>query len=240
MQLPDSIFFSFLTLTFALVIVLLVGLKKVMQRANYDKGKQQKVLLFTFLGVLAWLLILTGLAVAGFFSDFDAMPPRVPVAVVPPLLIGFLILSRPKVKALLTHMPPSWAIYPQVFRVPLELILWGMLVTGIGPVQMTFEGYNFDILSGISAPIIAWLVFHKKVLPKGIAIVWNFIGLTLVAVIVTIAVLSFPIPGIQYFMEEPSNRAVAFWPLIWLPGFVVPLAVWLHVVSLKQLFAKTP
>ena len=40
---------------------------------------------------------------------------------------------------------------------------------------------------------------------------------------------------IQLFMVEPENTFVASWPYVWLPGFLVPTALFLHVISLRKL-----
>jgi len=40
-------------------------------------------------------------------------------------------------------------------------------------------------------------------------------------------------------MNEPANTMIAHLPFIWLPAFVVPVAYFLHIVSLKQLLNST-
>ena len=39
----------------------------------------------------------------------------------------------------------------------------------------------------------------------------------------------------RYFINEPANTIVTEFPIIWLPGFLVPLAYGLHFLSLRQL-----
>ena len=99
---------------------------------------------------------------------------------------------------------------------------------------MTFEGRNWDILAGLTAPIFGYYCFVKKQWPKGIAIAWNIAGLALLANIVTIAVLSMPTPA-RIFMNEPANTIVAEFPFIWLPGILVTIAYCFHIFSLRQL-----
>ncbi len=101
------------------------------------------------------------------------------------------------------------------------------------PVQMTFEGRNFDILVGLTAPIIVYLMARKKVSDK-VVIVWNVLGLLLVLNIVVVAILSAPLPFRQ-FMNEPSNTVVAYFPFVWLPSFVVPVAYYMHFLSMRQI-----
>lgn len=103
---------------------------------------------------------------------------------------------------------------------------------------MSFEGRNFDILTGITAPIMAYLASRNTV-PKLVLIVWNIVCLGLLINIVTIAIFSMPI-SFRHFMNEPSNTIVTQFPFSWLPTFLVPLAYMLHFLSLRQLVLKKP
>jgi hypothetical protein len=81
----------------------------------------------------------------------------------------------------------------QVFRVPVEWVLFALHRDGVAPVQMSFEGWNFDVLTGLSAPFVAWLAARGVVGRRGL-LAWNCAGLALLANIVGIAVLSTPTP----------------------------------------------
>jgi hypothetical protein len=35
-------------------------------------------------------------------------------------------------------------------------------------------------------------------------------------------------------MNEPANTVIAYFPFVWLPGFVVPVAYTLHLLSIKK------
>ena len=47
----------------------------------------------------------------------------------------------------------------QGFRLPLELAMHRMYERGIMPVQMSYSGLNYDILTGIRALVVAALVY---------------------------------------------------------------------------------
>ena len=57
---------------------------------------------------------------------------------------------------------------------------------------------------------------------------WDGTALTIIG----IAIASMPVIGA---FEEP-NAFIPWFPFIWLPGFVAPFALFLHVMSLRQLF----
>ena len=124
-------------------------------------------------------------------------------------------------------------MYLQGFRIVVEILLWMLLLENLLPVQMTFEGYNFDVLAGLSGVIMGWLYAKGKASITSVTI-WNFAGLALLLNIVTIALLSTPLP-IRVFMNEPANTIVTLFPIIWLPSMLVPLAYGLHIMSLKQM-----
>jgi uncharacterized membrane protein len=101
---------------------------------------------------------------------------------------------------------------------------------------MTFEGQNFDILSGITAIVVAYLVARNSI-SKTIIVIWNIACLGLLVNIVTVALLSMPTP-FRVFMNEPVNTIVTQFPVSLLPGLLVPLAYALHFFSLRQLALK--
>ena len=99
---------------------------------------------------------------------------------------------------------------------------------------MTFEGRNFDILVGLTAPVIGFLYVKDKVKFRRIALLWNFAGMALIINILVIAILSFP-TKFRYFMNEPSNTFVTEFPGVLLPGLLVMIAYTMHYFSIKQL-----
>ena len=183
------------------------------------------------LGILGWLLLTTFLGVKGFFQEFEAMPPPIMLTFLVPVVTMVILLRSKAVGALLDETPPQWLIYPQAFRIAVEIVLWRLAVAHIAPEQMSFEGLNFDIVAGITAPIAAYIAFGGGRNNKRLALAWNFFGLALLLTILTIAILSFPQIGV---FEQP-NVFVTAWPLVWLPAFVAPWALVMHALSIRQL-----
>jgi uncharacterized membrane protein len=125
----------------------------------------------------------------------------------------------------------------QSFRIIVELLLLFAFMAGKLPVQMTFEGRNFDVLTGILALPVGYILARKKTNAPKLAIAFNIVGIILLLNILVIAVLSMP-TSIRYFMNEPSNTLVGQFPFILLPGVLVPIAYTMHIFSLRQLLAK--
>ena len=189
-------------------------------------------------GLGIWLGVLAVLAGQGYFLDFQSMPPRLTLAGLLPLVAGLLMLPTHGTRHFLAVTPPERLIYLQSFRIVMEIILWALAVQGRAPKLMTFEGRNIDILVGLTAIPIGWMVVERRAWPVWVAAAWNVVGILILANVVVHAQLALPTP-FRAFVTEPSTAFLATFPYIWLVGFLVPFAFWLHAGSLVQL-ARRP
>ncbi len=186
-----------------------------------------------FLGLWMWL---EGyLADAGFFANVDGKP-RFLFAVVPPLLLMAFVFAYPKTRSTLATISLPVLTLLSVVRIPVEFVIDWWYHAGLVPQLMTFEGRNFDIISGVTAPIVFFLAFrtNKGRTNRILLIVWNVACLLLLINIVTNAILSVPGPAQLQAFDQPA-RAVLFYPFIWLPSVIVPAVLFSHLVSLYQL-----
>ena len=179
----------------------------------------------------AWLILTAGLATTGALSDWTARPPRLPLVVLGAVGLGLLVRRTAAFRALLRSTPVFWPIGLQVFRVAVESILFALHQTSRAPVQVTFEGRNFDILVGLTAPVVAWSVARGRASPW-LLLGWNALGLGVL--VNTMAVVATSTPGPLFLWPGAPFTELLRWPLVWLPAFLAPLAVMLHVASLQQ------
>jgi hypothetical protein len=183
--------------------------------------------------IIAWLILLGVLSICGFFTDFSQLPPRLAFALLPPLILVLLFTRSRAGKEVLHHIQPQWLIYLQSFRILVEIALWLLVRNGSLPVQMSFEGRNFDIFTGLLAFPVGYYCFVKKTWPLSAALLYNIAGLALLANVVTISTLSMPTP-LRVFHNHPDSSLITRFPFIYLPGLLVPLAYTLHILSLRQ------
>ena len=66
---------------------------------------------------------------------------------------------------------------------------------------------------------------------------WNVLGTALLATIVTIAILSAPLP-IRVFTEGPTNVWVTGFPGVWLPAVLVQAALLGHLLVFRKLASE--
>lgn len=181
-----------------------------------------------------WVTYTIGLSASGVLHSFAA-PPRVPLLLVIPVLLFVLwITGRSRIKERLLAIANHTLVFVQAFRILVELLIYGAFLNGVYPVTATFEGINYDILVGVSALIMGLLVMRKIVGLTGI-LIWN--GLSLI--ILTLTVYSFI--STYYFTDfvarTGSNKFVEV-PYVFLPGILLPFAVFYHVLSIRQQLMK--
>jgi hypothetical protein len=190
------------------------------------------------LGILIlWLLLHTVLSYVGFYTVINTTPPRfVLLALLPVLLIIFLFFTT-KGRAYINKLDATTLTLLHVVRVPVELCLYWLFLNKSIPQLMTFEGRNFDILAGLTAPVIFYFGYVKNSLGKTVLLLWNFICLGLLLNIVVNAVLSAPSDFQQFAFEQP-NTAILYFPFVWLPCCVVPLVLLAHLVCICKLLLQ--
>ncbi len=230
----SQIIFPILTVVF--FYLLLDEFRVALNRTNRPDESKRKFMRGLYWALGIWVVVVSAWSLSGMFGRFDLFPLNAgPVIIVPLIAIPVFVFSG-RTADVIAQMAQPVVMRLQVFRLFVELGLWGLFVSGQLPVQMTFEGRNFDILAGITGPIAAYL-FATNRLGRGVLIVWNVLCLCLLLNIVVIAILSMPTP-FQYFTNEPANTIVTEFPVSFLPGFLVPLAYALHFISLRQAFSE--
>lgn len=182
--------------------------------------------------IVPWLLLTGALAYNGFYIETSVTPPRVMLLIAPPLAVILLLFLLPAGKRFIAKLDIRTLTLLHVLRIPVELVLLWLAVNKLVPFFMTFEGHNFDIFSGLSAPVIHYFVFVKKSLNRNVLIAWNLLCLGLLLNVVITGILSAPTPFQQLAFDQP-NVAVLQFPYCWLPAFIVPVVLFAHLVALK-------
>jgi hypothetical protein len=184
--------------------------------------------------LLSWAIIQCVISLTGFYQNWDAIPPRFIFLVVPWLILIIILFNLKRGQEFIDTLKIEWLTILHVVRIPVEITLYLILLAKLIPEAMTFEGRNWDILSGISAPIIYYTVFKIKKASSKVLLVWNFFCLGLLLNIVTIAILSAKTPFQQFAFEQP-NVGVTYFPFVLLPSLIVPLVFFSHLVAIRQL-----
>lgn len=188
----------------------------------------------TLLILFIWLAIQTVIGLCGFYIVTDTIPPRFLLLVSPPILLIIGLFTTSKGRQYIDGLDIKTLTILHTVRIPVEVVLFWLFVNKTVPELITFAGRNFDILSGLTAPVIFYFGFIKDRIDKKLILLWNFICLGLLINIVANAVLSAPFPFQKFAFDQP-NIAVLYFPFNWLPSCVVPLVLFSHLAAIKQL-----
>ena len=186
------------------------------------------------LAALAWVTLAMALAWAGVLGRLDLRPPPFLGLLLTILVLGPLVARSTVGDRLSRGLPLAALVGVQSFRLPLEVLMHRAAERGIMPMQMSYSGLNFDIVTGLTAVLLAaWLRIGRP--PRAMVWAWNVLGLLLLANIVTIAVLSTPMFAVFGSTPDRLNTFVARAPYVLLPAVLV-LAAWAgHLVVFKAL-----
>ena len=221
---------GFMLLVAALLSILGGSIHRAAVRLGWSSARRYR-LLGGYLAVVATVLCLDAVASAsGWTVRWTDLPPRIPALALSALFLAGAALATRDARALLEGSSGALFVGFQIFRLPLELILFALHRQGRLPVQMTFEGRNLDVLVGLTAPLVAWALSRGKIGWRTV-LVWNLASVCLLVNITTVAVRSAPGP-LFAFPEAVPNTLVALLPYVWLPGVLVPVAYLGHFLSI--------
>ena len=183
------------------------------------------------IGVVVWMGVMYALASRGALH-FET-PPTMLLALVTSFALAVGLALSPVGKTIATALPLAVLVGYQAFRIGVELILHRAFGEGLIPVQMSFSGRNFDIVTGIAAALVGvWLATGRRSL--AIVALWNTLGLALLVNVLSIVLLSSPTP-LRVFMNEPTSVLITHAPWVWLPSVLVVAALFGHVVVYRRL-----
>ncbi|MCB0532925.1 MAG: hypothetical protein H6574_17010 [Lewinellaceae bacterium] len=225
------LFPGFALLLTLLVIFIFTGISN----ADIPAPQRRKYVRNTAAIAALWLMYVATLAGTGFLRDYSP-PPRIALFLILPafVFIAYFFFSK-KFEDLIRGIPPAWPVYLQTFRIGVELLILGIYLKGLAPVEPTLEGYNFDILAGITAPVVAYWGFQRKLMPSRVLKLWNYLGLLLLANVVSIFMTLILKPALWGYPEIPIRPEFGTMPYMLIPSVLMPLAVFLHFFSLAQL-----
>ena len=123
-----------------------------------------------FLTIISiWIIAQTVISLSGFYKITNTIPPRFAFLLLPPLVMITILFNTKKGKLFIDSINIKTLTILHVLRIPVELVLFWLFVNNALPELMTFEGRNFDIFSGLSAPIIYYfglLLMRLKLILK--------------------------------------------------------------------------
>jgi hypothetical protein len=199
---------------------------------QFSGATSKPLITLLIIGLLMGLQAVLG--IKGFYTHNNSLPPGFLFLIGPSMLFILVLFILPRTRRWTETLDMGKLTILHAIRIPVEIILYYVCLAGYIRELMTFEGRNFDILSGISAPVVYYLCFVARRAGRTVLLVWNIACLLLLLNILTIALLSLQTPFQKLAFEQP-NIAVTYFPFVWLPGIIVPIVLFSHLVSIRRL-----
>jgi len=184
--------------------------------------------------IAAWMLIISVVALTGFFKVTNTIPPRLLFLIALPLIGIASMFVTAKGRSFIESVDVKTLTILHSIRIAIEMVLFWLFVNKLMPQLMTFEGRNFDLFSGVTAPLVYYFGFVRNKLGARTILAWNFVCLAILIFTVSNAILSAPTPFQRFAFDQPTI-AVLYFPFVWLPGVVVPLVIFSHLIAIHSL-----
>ncbi len=217
-----------------LLALLAVGTFHAERRLGAEPRVARRRALFAGAGMGAWMALLGAAASSGVLARFDLRPPPMAGAFLGTVAVSLALALSRFGKRLALGLPLGALVGFQAFRLPLELVMHQAQNDGLMPSVMSFNGYNFDILTGITATLVGvWFLVGRP--PRGVLVLFNVLGSTLLLVVSVVAVAALPL--FAAFGPEQLNVWVTRFPYIWM-AVMVGSALVGHVLLGRRLVAE--
>jgi hypothetical protein len=201
--------------------------------ALFAFGKAVRRSKIAIVGSILWMCFQSAIALSGFYLVTNTLPPHFFAAVAPPILVIAGLFLTAAGRRFLDAMDLKWCILFHTIRILVELNLYWLFLYKQVPALMTFEAGNVDILVGLTAPLIWWAFSKGHIGRKGL-LIWNILSLLSVLNAFARAMLSAPFPFQKFAFDQPTVAILTF-PFILLPAFIVPAAIFCHLVAFWKL-----
>src|SRR5215813_2726927 len=208
------------------------GLERGLERSRCAAPVRRSLLIRLGALLTTWFIAITAAATAG--AWLDPTFPRAAGYVVPAVALACILWRAPWLIAAVDALP-LWCIPAlQMLRIGGGLTLLGAWSTGFAPWAFVGTAGPGDIAVGVSAGLVAIALATEASWAVTVARLWNVAGLADMAHTLYRALRTSTGP-FQVAFDGPPNLVPAVFPLVYLPAFIVPLTILLHLLSLQQL-----
>lgn len=178
--------------------------------------------------LLSWSVLISVMSYLGIYHYQDGDKISRFIFVLLPITLFIVYLVRDK--SFYRNRNLRWSTAVHIVRLPVELLLFQLAIREWLPMEMTFRGWNFDVIPGVtSILILLWMKFgvvHKKLLLS-----WNILGLIFILFILTNGFLSQEL-FYEKFNYSVANKAIAYFPMVLLAGVIVPIVIYTHITDI--------
>jgi hypothetical protein len=218
----------------ATVAAVLIGVHRGLKGAGWPDGDRKTAVRSIAALLTVWFFAELGPAWLGLYRGTASGIPTIQYGMLIPLVVAIVLFWRWRLlQRIVESVPQTWIAGVQFYRV-LGVIFLVLYAAGRLPGAFAQPAGIGDIVIGLLAPVVGIAYVRRPQAMAGWLRVWNLFGIGDLIVAVTTAFLTSPSPTQMLAFAKPNELISAF-PLVMIPVFLVPLAVLLHLASLKKL-----
>jgi hypothetical protein len=187
----------------------------------------------------AWFVLILALGATGALSPGGGGAPA--LGLTGALSIGALVwayFALPSVRNAMTTTPLPALIALHAIRL-LGFTFIVLYADGRLPAPFAPSAGWGDVFMGATALPLAWAVTRFGARMRPLVLLWNTLGVADLVVALTLGPLSAPGP-LQVFLGPPDSSLMTSLPWLIIPGFLVPILLFIHVVIFTRLLAESP
>jgi len=231
---PGFLFPFMLYGTLATLAALFLGLNRSLKIANWSTQDRGKAIWAAAAMITVFYLAALLPSRSSFYAGSATSIPTIQYGILSPIVIGVLLFLwwRP-FRRVVETVPQQWLVGLQLFRVE-GVIFLILYAAGRLPRQFAWPAGIGDVLVGLLAPLVALAHLRNWRHANMLLRAWNLLGLADLAVAITTGLLTSPGPFHLLALDTP-NLLIGRYPLAMIPLFLVPIAILLHLASLRKL-----
>lgn len=218
----------------AAITAVLVAVHRGLKGAAWPARERRKATWSIAALLIVWFVAELVPAWLGFFQGAT---PRIPMIqfgmLIPPVLVAVLFWRWPLLRRVIDAIPQRWIVGVQFYRVE-GLIFLVLYASGKLPGVFALPAGIGDVITGLFALTVGAAYARNPQASVGRVRAWNLFGIADLVVALTTGFLTSPSPLQMLSLDKPNELVTAF-PLVMIPVYLVPIAILLHVASLKKL-----
>jgi hypothetical protein len=228
---------GYLALTFIISIIIIAISFQAIDKTFTDRSQNISKKIKVVLGLLLWNGYMLVLHFMEILNNFE-FPPRFAILLIfPAFIFTGVFLYRNRNSQWIQHIPTSALIFYQTLRIAIESLFVFTVSAKLMHANVTIEGYNYDMVFGFTALLVGIGFVFNKISIQLIRL-WNYLGLAVIAVIIFLFMTTIYMPQMYGQIGPLMPLDITYYPYLLVPGFLMPSAVFVHVLSLVKLKGK--
>lgn len=234
MNAPEYLVLYVLGGTLATIAAVLFGVQRALKLARWPRRDSRQAVWSCVVLLVTWFFAALAPSLLGFYRGASFHAPTIQYGLLLPVLVGIALFWRWRtLQRVLDAVPQEWLVGVQIYRV-MGAIFLVLCAAGRLPGVFAWPAGVGDVIVGLLAPAVAMAYARRSSRAVTWLRAWNLFGLLDLLVAVTTGFLSSPSP-LQLMARDAPNWLISEFPLVLVPVFLVPLAVLLHLASLRKL-----